>query len=182
MARGLLGAIEGARLNRPCDGRWFSLLSASFLSRSVSQPTLLPTSEYSWWLRCAFGLLGAVLITLLCVAAWLRPEPRGRGTHQQLGLPPCTFVMLWNKPCPTCGMTTSWSNLMRGRFREALAANVGGTLLGVIAVVAGPWLLCSAVRGRTVGRLPNDWILTATALVLMFVTLADWGLRLWNGF
>jgi hypothetical protein len=71
---------------------------------------------------------------------------------------------------------------MRGRFREALAANVGGTLLGVIAVVAGPWLLCSAVRGRTVGRLPNDWILTATALVLMFVTLADWGLRLWNGF
>lgn len=132
-------------------------------------------------MRCALGLAGAALVTLLCVAAWLQPEPRGQGTHQQLGLPPCTFMMLWNKPCPSCGMTTAWANVVRGRLPSALMANVGGTLLAGIALVAGPWSLLAAILGRPVGRLPNDRVLITAAVALMAITVIDWGLRLWNG-
>lgn len=78
-------------------------------------------------------------------------------------------------------MTTSWSNLMHGRFRAALAANVGGTLLAGIAFVAGPWSLWAAIRGRAVGRLPSDRVLAIAAAVLMIVTLVDWAFKLWNG-
>jgi hypothetical protein len=39
--------------------------------------------------------LGAFLLAMLAAAAWLQPDPRGFGTHQQLGLPPCTFQALF---------------------------------------------------------------------------------------
>lgn len=79
-------------------------------------------------------------------------------------------------------MTTAWANLVRGQLRAALAANVGGTMLAALAVVAGPWSLGSAVRGRPIGRLPSDRLLVIAALCLMTATVLDWGVRLWNGF
>ena len=72
------------------------------------------------------------------------PSPPGYGTHQQLGLPPCTFWVLFGRPCPTCGMTTAWAHLMRGEWLDACRANAGGALLGLLAMVAAPWLLGSA--------------------------------------
>lgn len=78
-------------------------------------------------------------------------------------------------------MTTAWSNVVRGRLPAAFAANVGGTLLAGIALLAGPWLLWAAILGRPLGRMPNDRVLVAVALALMAVTVAEWGLKLWNG-
>ncbi len=124
----------------------------------------------------AAGLLG-----LLTVAAMLEPSPLGHGTHQQLGLPPCTFWVLFGRPCPTCGMTTAWAHLVRGQWVSALRANVGGTLLGMLAIVAVPWLLGSAGRGAWFGVSPNGtaaaWIST-TILVVIFI---DWAIRLLSG-
>ena len=78
-------------------------------------------------------------------------------------------------------MTTAWANVVRGRLPSALAANVGGTLLAGMALVAGPWSLLAAIRGRPVGRLPSDRVLVAAAVTLMAITVLDWTLRLWNG-
>ena len=99
------------------------------------------------WRRRAVGLLG-----LLAIAAMLKPSPLGHGTHQQLGLPPCTFWVLFGRPCPTCGMTTAWAHLVRGQWVDACRANLGGALLGLLAMVAAPWLLGSADSRRLVGR------------------------------
>lgn len=78
-------------------------------------------------------------------------------------------------------MTTSWSNLVRGRVPSALRANVAGTLLAALAIMAGPWLMLSAIRGRTLGRLPSDRVLAVAAFALLTVTLLDWCWRLLNG-
>src|SRR5207247_2121268 len=78
----------------------------------------------------------------------LDPDPRGFGTHQRLGLPECTFRMLFQLPCPSCGMTTSFCHFIRGDLRQALQANVGGVLLATLCVAQIPWCWCSAARGR----------------------------------
>ena len=121
------------------------------------------------------------LLALLGVAAALEPDPRGYGTHQRFGLPPCTFRVLFGRRCPTCGMTTAWACLVRGQLSGALRANVGGTLLAALAAVGAPWLLGSALRGRWLGWTPTDTVLAWLAVAVALITLVDWGLRLWVG-
>ena len=131
--------------------------------------------------RLTAGVLALGLLALLAVAAFLKPDPRGLGTHQQFGLPPCTFRFLFGRPCPTCGMTTSWAHLVRGQLIGALRASVGGTLLGALAVVSVPWLVVSAARGRWLGWAPNGTTVGWVASAILLVTLIDWGIRLAAG-
>lgn len=126
-------------------------------------------------------MLALGLLALLAVAAFLKPDPRGLGTHQQFGLPPCTFRFFVGRPCPSCGMTTSWAHLVRGQLIGALRASVGGTLLGTLAVVGVPWLVVSAARGRWLGWAPNGTTVGWVASAILLVTLIDWGVRLAAG-
>jgi hypothetical protein len=121
---------------------------------------------------------GGVLIALLATAALLQPNAAGMGTHRQLGLPPCTLVALTGIRCPSCGMTTSWSRLVRGNVVGAVRANSGGAMLALAAIAGGPWLLASGLRGRWLGGPPRETILLGIALAIVAVTLADWCLRL----
>lgn len=50
------------------------------------------------------------------IGAILSPEKSGHGTHQQLGLPPCPSVLFFDRPCPGCGLTTSWTALIHGHI------------------------------------------------------------------
>jgi hypothetical protein len=121
---------------------------------------------------------GLVLLGLLATAATLDPEERGFGTHQQLGLPPCSFKIFAGVRCPSCGMTTAWANLMRGRVTKAAAANVGGLLLGVTALGLGPWALVSGVRGKWLWGRPRDSLTVAAMSGIVAVILIDWGIRI----
>jgi hypothetical protein len=78
-------------------------------------------------------------------------------------------------------MTTSWSHATHGHWRQALAANVGGTLLAVVAVVVATVCVISAVRGRWLVKIPNDWVWATGALALAAITLLDWAIRLATG-
>ncbi|HEY1599746.1 MAG TPA: DUF2752 domain-containing protein [Pirellulales bacterium] len=137
--------------------------------------------QLSFRRRLLLGACGAGLAGLLVVAASLHPNPAGLGTHEQLGLPPCTFRSLFGIRCPSCGMTTSWSHATHGHWRQALAANVGGTLLAVVAVVVATVCVISAVRGRWLVKIPNDWVWATGALALAAITLLDWAIRLATG-
>ena len=132
--------------------------------------------ERVWLAAGGVGLLG-----LLSLAAFLTPDPHGHGTHRQLGLPPCTFLALTGRPCPTCGMTTAWAYLVRGQWRDAFRTNVGGTLLGMLAVVAAPWLWFSAIRGNWLGISPNGAAVAYISAAIALITLIDWVFRLWGG-
>jgi hypothetical protein len=124
---------------------------------------------------------GIGLLGLLAIAAMLEPSPLGHGTHQQLGLPPCTFWVLFGRPCPTCGMTTAWAHLVRGEWVDAGRANLGGALLGLLAIAATPWLLGSAVRGDWLGVSPSGAAAAWIAITILLVTLIDWAFRLLTG-
>ena len=128
--------------------------------------------------RILAALGGAGLIAALVMALVLRPASAGYGTHRQLGLPPCTWVVLTGERCPTCGMTTAWACAVRGQWKAALAANVGGTLLCLMAVVVAPLLLWVAIRGHRPRWLPRGKSIMGFAVAIAMITLTDWLLRL----
>lgn len=145
------------------------------LVREYKAPKARPISVRS---RCWLALAGTALLVPLAVAVWLQPSPSGMGTHQQLGLPPCTFVTMFGIRCPSCGMTTSWSHFVRGQWMQALQANVGGCLLAMIATVSSGWMLLAAATGRRPTNTPGEGMLAACAVVLVLITIVDWGVRL----
>ncbi len=130
--------------------------------------------------RMALAALGLALLALLVTARFLSPDERGHGTHQQLGLPPCTFYVIFQRPCPACGMTTSWAWLLRGELGHALAANAGGTLLAGLSLTGVPWLLISAARGRWFGGRPGEYTVAGITALVSLVTAGQWLWRLWT--
>ncbi|MBL8047701.1 MAG: DUF2752 domain-containing protein [Chthonomonas sp.] len=59
----------------------------------------------------------------------LTPSSVGHGTHQQLGLPPCAAVLMFGRPCPGCGLTTSWTATLHGKLTQAFSAHALGPVL-----------------------------------------------------
>lgn len=121
---------------------------------------------------------GGVLWGLLGAAAMLTPDPRGWGTHEQLGLPPCTFALMFHMRCPSCGMTTAWAHVAHGQLVAAVAANTCGALLAVAAAVGGGWCLASAARGRWLVAAPSERAVAWGAVGLVGLVLLEWGVRL----
>jgi len=104
--------------------------------------------EHRLWSRGYAAALAAAAISLLVVAAFLHPEGRQMGTHQQLRIPPCGFVTLTGLPCPTCGMTTAFAYTVRGHFIQAMRAQLAGFLLALGVMLTAVFSLVSIVTGR----------------------------------
>lgn len=86
--------------------------------------------------RVVAATVAAAAATPLAVAWRLEPDSAGVGTHQQLGLPACGWMSGMNLPCPSCGMTTSFSLAVRGELLAAMQAQPMGALLALAAAVA----------------------------------------------
>lgn len=146
--------------------------------RAELEPGLPGRGRLASWIRWLLLAGGLGPFFLLAVAGWLQPDPRGVGTHERLGLPPCYWQEVWNIPCPSCGMTTSWSHLVRGNPVGSWAANPAGTTAGLIAVVLGAGLMDSAVRGRWSPLIAAPWFWLATVAAQFLWMLAVWTTRL----
>jgi len=109
-----------------------------------------------------------VILAVLLAARFLRPDPRGLGTHTQLFLPPCSFQVVTGLPCPACGLTTSFAYMARGELRPALASNLLGPPLFTGALL---FLLYQA--GVLVFRkhLECDWSVRTMSLLALAVVL-----------
>jgi hypothetical protein len=129
------------------------------------------------WQRVASAAFAVLLIGLLVTACLLNPDPSGQGTHRQLGLLPCSFKMLWEIPCPVCGMTTSWAHFVRGAWSLSAQANIGGFALALCACGA----IGTCVRAAWTGRPATHTTLWTFALALISVlaiSLTQWAIRL----
>ena len=129
------------------------------------------------WLRACCALVAVGLTATLITARVLQPSPNGIGTHQQLGLPPCTSIVLWDVPCPACGMTTSWSYMVRGQVFEAFHANAGGALLSIIALACIPATCYFSFAGHASKRERFSLYLAAALLIAITVAIAQWYFR-----
>ncbi len=118
--------------------------------------------------RLVAGLVLVACLAVLAVAAWLEPDPAGYGTHRQLGLSACGMMATTGVPCPTCGMTTAFCLAIRGRWIEAVKAQVAGALL-VVAVGLVCAVSCSVLFTGKVWLV--NWF-RVSAVTLVFLSLA----------
>ena len=105
-----------------------------FISQNVLCPNPLMNSPFTPE-PSRIKLLGQLIYFL----AWaglssigafiLHPDIHNHGTHTQLGLPPCPSVVLFGRPCPGCGLTTSWTHLLHGQIPEAFGSHALGPFL-----------------------------------------------------
>lgn len=104
---------------------------------SLSQPAA-SRRESGFSLTLALGWVFVTVVGLI-----LRPDAHGHGTHQRLGLPPCPSVLLFDRPCPGCGLTTSWTALLHGDLALAFRAHALGPplYLGYAAFALGTFAL-----------------------------------------
>lgn len=133
----------------------------------------------STWRRRAVGaivFLGAA--TLTAIAAALHPAAAGHGTHEQLGLPPCSTYMFTGRPCPTCGYTTAFSHLAHGRLIEAFIVQPAGALAALVIVAAGFVGGYVMVSGRDLGDRLRPVLRWQTLLIVAGVVLAGWAYKL----
>jgi hypothetical protein len=130
------------------------------------------------WLSRGLLVVAAVLVAgVLGLSRALTPDPRGYGTHTQLGLRPCTFAALTGRLCPTCGMTTAYAWFMRGRLDRSWRANPAGCLLAASSMPLIVWMLACALRARPVGFRSLSGALMGFVLVGSVLSLACWLIR-----
>ena len=135
-----------------------------------------PIAASSTALRRLVGAgIAVAAAAVLGVAAWLDPSPEGLGTHSQLSLPPCGWILTMDLPCPTCGMTTSFAYAADGNLLGSFIAQPMGALLAVataIALLVGTYTVATGSRvaamfGQLWGR-RAAWLL-GTAFVTAWV-------------
>lgn len=114
------------------------------------------------------------------VARSLQPDPRGYGTHQQVGLPECTIRLMFSRPCPGCGMTTCFSHFVRGDFLLAARANLAGLLLAILCAMMIPWCLVSAAQGYTWLVDEPVRLLAILITVIGAIAAVSWFMALWR--
>lgn len=118
--------------------------------------------------------IAAVAIAVTAALSSVEPDPRGHGTHEALGLSPCSWPRTYGGPCPTCGATTAACLLVHGRPFAALATQPFGAAIAGFGLWLGVVAIYCLVRGRSFldvyVQLPRTKILLAFVVLL----LASW--------
>ena len=93
----------------------------------------------------AIILIAAAMVLLLLSVS---PDDRGHGTHEQLGMSPCSWAQGPDGfPCPTCGVTTAASHLVHLQPLQAVATQPFGAALALAGLA-----LAVLALGCLVGR------------------------------
>jgi len=166
---------RGLGLRLGLAGEWTrarALCSGAIVSPAPSVPPLHPVLDRIIALVvCAAGIAAVVVL------ARVVPDPRGYGTHEQLGMAKCSWPIHWGVPCPTCGATTAACLVVHLSPLRALAVHPFGAVVAAsgiaLAAVAGWCLLTRRSLALLLSRLPYGTIMIC-AVVLFFLS---WGYK-----
>lgn len=127
--------------------------------------------------RVLWGCLAVAGLVVLFAAIWIEPDLRGYGTHTQLGLPPCGFLILTGFPCPGCGLTTAFAYGVRGQWWLAGTSNPLGLILFLIVCAMIPVSVLAAVRRWSFASVVERLSLNRWALAVAGCGVAVWVVR-----
>lgn len=141
-------------------------------------PPLYAPAMISWPQRFAAALLGAACLALVMVAASLDPDARGHGTHEQLGLPSCGFLISTGRPCPTCGMTTAFSLAIHGHLLDSARTQPVGLMLALVSAITFWGAAHAAMFGSRIGVVASRLLSTRRLWLLAGLWAASWAYTL----
>ena len=157
-----------------------ALAPPAHTSRRQTPAWQRPVGQWLRRLMDAPVFLAIVAMAGLAVGRMLTPDPRGLGTHESLGLPPCMFRYATGLPCPGCGMTTAVSHAAHGDLGQSFLTQPAGFLVGVGLWIAVPLMLFAAWRRLPVSavipsapRHPLGW-----GIVIFPIMFAAWVYKL----
>ncbi len=119
-------------------------------------------------------LFGMLWLGITIVGLVLRPEAAGHGTHEQLGLPPCPSALFFDRPCPGCGLTTSFVALLHGNIPLAFHAHLLGPLLYLVLAWTGISSLVLWTRGERFDVTTRSWMTGIVAGAVIFIGFGVW--------
>jgi hypothetical protein len=126
----------------------------------------------------ALLLVGLAAWATLARLAFLQPDPRGFGTHEQLGFAPCGFASRFGLACPGCGLTTSVASFLRGEVRASFRAHPMGPWVAVALAVFGARALSAVRTSRPVLAVLDSPLLRRLMVIAASVGLVNWLVRL----
>lgn len=113
----------------------------------------------------------------LALGLVLEPSPTGTGTHCALGLPPCGMLAATGRPCPTCGVTTSFVLAAHGRFYDALVNQPFGLMCFVLAVTGILVTTATLVTRRSWVPVLTVYGVAVPAVILLMLALLSWAYK-----
>jgi hypothetical protein len=145
-----------------------------YVGRSIrSQAKLMSPAS-----RLAAISIAGVCLALLMTAAGISPSPTGVGTHLQLHLQECAWLVRTGIPCPACGMTTSFAWFVRGNFLASFYIQPMGFALAVVCCLCvwiGGW---AGITGQPIHSLlaiiPEKMYL----IPLLTLAMAGWAWKI----
>ena len=145
--------------------------------RSTNKKACTVWRKVGWRYRLGAFLLAIVCASVLAAARYVQPEAGGIGTHEQLNLPACGFYERTGYPCITCGMTTSFSHMVRGEVWGSFMVQPAGAIAALICIllvfVGGYVVVTGRDLDKYIFQLEMKWFI----LLLWFVgiMLVSWG-------
>jgi hypothetical protein len=143
-------------------------------SKSRKEPSTRPDTADKVFMASLLFLS----ILLIGIAAFLRPDQRGYGTHEQLRfVPPCGFKKLTGLPCPSCGMTTAFAYMAHGQFFKAAITHPYAAMLFVLLAITGIASLAGLIFNWPLPTFLGRHEMKKLWLALVLVFLAYWVLN-----
>lgn len=146
--------------------------TAAAIPARIARPIVIERGD--WISRMTWGVLFAIPTAVLITAALLTPNPAGHGTHTQLGLPPCGFLVFTGYPCPGCGLTTAFAYMIRLDVLGAWGANPFGIALFLATAAFIPFAAIGFVRGWSVVAALDRVHAEKVAIVLAALSVITW--------
>lgn len=140
--------------------------------------------DYAWQAESArpftrgdqiqYGVVIAIATATLGLARYLQPSARGFGTHEQLGLPACTFLTWTGIPCPSCGLTTSFAYAAHWHWWESFLAQPFGLLAFCLTALSIPLTSYLLYRRIVWEQLLHARATNRTIYALLVIYLLSW--------
>lgn len=131
----------------------------------------------SFWSRVFSACIAIACIAVLTTGAWLTPSDEGHGTHTALGLKPCLWAVTLDKPCMTCGMTTSFAEAGEGRWVSSFLTQPMGSFLVLLTSVVFWGALVQTISGARIGTMIQPALRPRVFIVLGIMLLLAWGYK-----
>ncbi len=91
----------------------------------------------------------AVVLWAVVIASWyIVPSEQGYGSHTQLRIPKCSWIVEKDCPCPTCGMTTAYSLAAHGRVIKSFITQPAGCIFALCHFALTGLLSYISITGR----------------------------------